>query len=314
MEVPESVIYVAGGAMAAAIGALWLQVVASARRCHAEGAALVARIQQIETRELARTEGLLADAVHVLERHGIDRPGSDTPIANRIGRLAMLILCWLSIGCAHRETAQAVANAVPGIEAIEQAQTPEQRQAIAAWVRQVLAGVYAREIAGLTEPPVARLSAGDYLTATDPAAAAPVRDAAGAKVIDELTDNLAALSKASRIDQFIATAYDWLTGLVAKTTAAGALIAAGLKVLSMLRTARTTAQVAFDGMHQAQSALRQLSPEAAAAIDSASLHMQSRLPPAVRQLGDLLVSQAKKDAASVVPVSVPSPSMPAAVG
>lgn len=203
--------------------------------------------------------------------------------------LIFILLAVIITGCGHRETAQAAADARTATDAIAKAQSLEQAQAIANGMAALLDGITMREA---TEPVAAQISSQDWLKATDHSD--PVAQAAAAITVREnVRLDLANLDAARKTDALISAGGNTLWWLVGLTGAGGTVAAFGVRVLGALKTARSTAQVAFDGFHQAQTALRALSPTAAADVDAASLRLQAQLPPAVKQLGDAILEKVK---------------------
>ena len=201
--------------------------------------------------------------------------------------LAIIFMVCTLAGCGHRETAQASADAKAGTDAIAKAATLEQAQTIAKGVANLLEGITLREA---TEPVVAQVSEADWLKATDHTD--PVNQPiAAAKVNAAIQADRKALDDARKTDLIISAGKDTLWWLVGLTGAGGTVLAMGARLFAALRTAKQTAQVAFDGFHQAQTALRSVSPDAAASVDAASLRLQSHLPPAVRKLGDAILEK-----------------------
>lgn len=203
--------------------------------------------------------------------------------------LITIALALTLAGCGHRETAQASVDAKAGTDAIAKAATLEQAQIIAKGVAGLLDGITLREA---TEPMAAQVSAEDWLKAADHSD--PVgQPIAAAKVNAAMATDLKALDDAHKTDLLITAGKDTLWWLIGLTGAGGTVLTVGARLFAALRTAKQTAQVAFDGFHQAQTALRSVSPAAADSVDAASLRLQSHLPPAVKALGDAILEKVK---------------------
>lgn len=204
-----------------------------------------------------------------------------------------LLLCLAIAGCGHRETAQGAVSLGVTVDAMMAAKTLDQVKAIGAWAKQLADAITKREAAGLPEPIQAKVTVQDVLDATDPALTPDQRRPAAEKVKTELGSNLKALDQAGASDAAVAGAINWVLTLIAATTGGGALLAGISKLRNIVQTGRTLAETAFEGMHQAQTALRQVDPEAARAIDADHVLAQMRAGPAVVNMGDQIVARAK---------------------